>query len=88
MFRDWKAAATRPTAPSPRSTGTRCSRRAAAGVHSYRLGLNNFADLTGEELSAWKPCAVKPDDDKDNEDLPHSVDWRKRGGVVALAEVI
>ena len=44
--------------------------------------------LTGEELSAWKPCAVKPDDDKDNEDLPHSVDWRKRGGVVALAEVI
>jgi len=80
--------ATRPTAPSPRSTGTRCSRRAAARVHSYRLGLNNFADLTGEELSAWKPCAVKPDDDKDNEDLPHSVDWRKRGGVVALAEVI
>ncbi|XP_024533602.1 low-temperature-induced cysteine proteinase [Selaginella moellendorffii] len=69
-----------------------------AGKHSYRLGLNQFSDLTSEEFRQ-RFLGLRPDlidspvlkmpRDSDieegfqNVDLPASVDWRKHGAVTA-----
>lgn len=64
-----------------------------AGNHSFKLGLNNFADLTNEEYRAtflgtkidWKRRISRPKSDryayKESDVLPDSVDWRKKGAV-------
>ncbi|KAH0434058.1 hypothetical protein IEQ34_026902 [Dendrobium chrysotoxum] len=68
---------------------------ADAGVHSFRLGLNRFADLTNEEYRAsylgtrqhqrrWNPS------DRYHvafgEALPDSVDWRTKGAVAPVKD--
>ncbi|XP_039145346.1 chymopapain-like [Dioscorea cayenensis subsp. rotundata] len=36
-----------------------------AGNHMYWLGINNFTDLTNEEVTAWCTGYIPPDEDKD-----------------------
>ncbi|XP_010906543.1 oryzain alpha chain [Elaeis guineensis] len=69
---------------------------ADAGHHSFRLGLNHFADMTDEEYRAiylgTRPAGhdwmarVESDRYRYNasERLPNSVDWRTKGAVVAV----
>jgi opacity protein-like surface antigen len=69
---------------------------ADAGVHSFRLGLNRFADLTNEEYrSTYLGVRTKPERKQKlssryqaavNEDLPESVDWRTKGAVPAVKD--
>ncbi|XBI95740.1 hypothetical protein VPH35_032135 [Triticum aestivum] len=69
---------------------------ADAGLHSFRLGLNRFADLTNEEYrSTYLGARTKPDRERklsaryqadDNEELPETVDWRKKGAVAAIKD--
>ncbi|KAM0873806.1 hypothetical protein ACQ4PT_037837 [Festuca glaucescens] len=69
---------------------------ADAGVHSFRLGLNRFADITNEEYrNTYLGVRTKPERKQklsaryqaaDNEDLPESVDWRTKGAVPAVKD--
>ncbi|CAN6277159.1 unnamed protein product [Urochloa humidicola] len=69
---------------------------ADAGVHSFRLGLNRFADLTNEEYRAtYLGVRNKPQRERklsarylagDNEELPESVDWVAKGAVVDVKD--
>ncbi|XP_020578327.1 oryzain alpha chain-like [Phalaenopsis equestris] len=68
---------------------------ADAGVHSFRLGLNRFADLTNEEyrashLGIRKPLRHRNPSDRyrlaAGEALPDSVDWTKKGAVVPVKD--
>uniref|UniRef100_M8B396 Oryzain alpha chain n=1 Tax=Aegilops tauschii TaxID=37682 RepID=M8B396_AEGTA len=62
-----------------------------AGVHSFRLGLNPFSDLTYEEFqSRYLGAQTKPQRERKlsvslhaevNVELAESVDWRKKGAV-------
>ncbi|PIA56588.1 hypothetical protein AQUCO_00700732v1 [Aquilegia coerulea] len=67
--------------------------------HSFKLGLNKFADLTNEEYRK-KYLGVKKSDVhkrlsktrssryavREGEELPESVDWREKGAVVAVKD--
>ncbi|KAG8066470.1 hypothetical protein GUJ93_ZPchr0004g39587 [Zizania palustris] len=69
---------------------------ADAGVHSFRLGLNRFADLTNDEYRATylgtrnNPLRERKVSNRylaaDGEALPESVDWRKKGAVAAIKD--
>ncbi|WVZ87631.1 hypothetical protein U9M48_034238 [Paspalum notatum var. saurae] len=68
---------------------------ARAGEHGYRLGMNQFADLTNDEfraayLGARLPArtGVRAAGERyrhdGREDLPESVDWRDKGAVAPV----
>jgi hypothetical protein len=69
---------------------------ADAGVHSFRLGLNRFADLTVDEYRrTYLGVRTKPQRERrltarylagDNEELPESVDWRAKGAVTEIKD--
>ncbi|KAF3338946.1 oryzain alpha chain [Carex littledalei] len=69
---------------------------ADAGVHSFRLGLNRFADLTNEEYRATylgtKPVGTRRGMVGDRykvhegESLPDSIDWREKGAVAEVKD--
>uniref|UniRef100_K3Y8C3 Cathepsin propeptide inhibitor domain-containing protein n=1 Tax=Setaria italica TaxID=4555 RepID=K3Y8C3_SETIT len=69
---------------------------ADAGVHSFRLGLNRFADLTVEEYrDTYLGVMTKPQRERklsaryltgENEELPESVDWRAKGAVAEVKD--
>jgi len=65
----------------------------ALGLHSYTLGVNEFADLTNEEFvkkyngydtSFNAEQAQQADIDIDIASLPKSVDWREKGYVTPV----
>ncbi|XP_020675311.1 oryzain alpha chain [Dendrobium catenatum] len=66
-----------------------------AGVHSFRLGLNRFADLTNDEYRSLylgfrrSPHPQYPSDRyrlAAGDGLPDSVDWRAKGAVVPVKD--
>ena len=67
-----------------------------AGIKSYVLGINRFADLTNEEfLSASTGYNYKPRKDvsqgtsfryADVSDAPPSTDWRQKGAVTGVKD--
>lgn len=64
------------------------------GLSTYRMGLNQFADLTNDEFKAIKGLkfnasnlvrtGVDFEDDSTVVDLPRKVDWRKKGCVTPV----
>jgi len=66
----------------------------AAGDESYKLGLNKFADLTNQEYRSTY-LGLKMDRNPrlssryavlEGEELPETVDWRKKGAVVGVKD--
>ncbi|KAL6010402.1 hypothetical protein ACLOJK_000833 [Asimina triloba] len=70
----------------------------AGGEHSYKLGLNKFADLTNEEYRSVylgtktdsKLRSSRPKSGRylyvEGEALPDSIDWREKGAVTAVKD--
>jgi len=64
----------------------------ALGLHTYRLGINKFADMTNEEFVMQFNGYVAPsnlpeaeaEEDIDISSLPKSVDWREKGYVTPV----
>jgi len=62
-----------------------------AGLHSYKLGENKFADLTNEEyremmLRPYRPRKQTEVATFDVTDIPAAVDWRKQGYVTPVKD--
>lgn len=64
-----------------------------AGDQKYKLGINQFADLTSEEFKAsrngYKPRMVKPAKTFRYENVtavPGSMDWRTKGAVTPIKD--
>ena len=68
---------------------------ADSGIHSYRLGINQFADMTSEEfiqtMNGLKP-GLAPQTDLNvvitgtNTGLPSAVDWRNKSVVTPVKD--
>lgn len=63
-----------------------------AGAKSYKLGINQFADLTNEEFKAqnkykpWKVCESKSFMYENVSAVPAAMDWRKKGAVTGVKD--
>lgn len=63
-----------------------------AGERKYKLGINQFADLTNAEFKAssngYKPGMVKPAKTFRHENVtaPTSMDWRSKGAVTPIKD--
>ncbi|UJR11424.1 hypothetical protein I4U23_015604 [Adineta vaga] len=68
------------------------NRQADLGLHTYRLGMNQFADLTNKEfvqlLNGFHSKDVKEENEKftlnPKIEIPDTVDWRDKGAVVPV----
>lgn len=66
----------------------------AAGKHKYKLGTNQFADLTNEEFKAiynrLRPSARKTGNGSfrygNTTAVPSSIDWRSKGAVTPVKD--
>jgi len=62
----------------------------ALGLHTFTLGVNQFADMTSEEFVAYYNGFKANGQDNQNvveievEDLPESIDWRTKGAVTPV----
>ncbi|KAL3534316.1 hypothetical protein ACH5RR_002777 [Cinchona calisaya] len=64
-----------------------------AGTKSYRLGINQFADLTNEEFRTtrnkykpWKECKGTLFKYENVSAVPSTMDWRKKGAVTGIKD--
>ncbi len=66
---------------------------ADAGAHNFRLGVNQFSDMTSAEWAAYAlsptPFPVKPESERNVVELPvpapdAAIDWREKGAVTPV----
>lgn len=66
---------------------------ADAGMHNFRLGVNQFSDMTSSEWAAYAlsptPFPVKPESERNVVELPApkpdaAIDWRDKGAVTPV----
>ena len=66
---------------------------ADAGAHNFRLGVNQFSDMTSAEWAAYAlsptPFPVKPESERNVVELPvpapdATIDWREKGAVTPV----